>query len=58
MSCSECDGELTALPPLRSGVNLGCRACCGLGSVHRLPRPRGYTSGIASHAACRIALGP
>jgi hypothetical protein len=30
---------LSSLPPLRRGVKLGWRACCGLASVHRLPRP-------------------
>jgi hypothetical protein len=30
---------LSSLAPLRRGVKLGWRACCGFASVHRLPRP-------------------
>ena len=35
---------LSSLPPLRRGVQLGWRACYGFTSVHRLPRPLGYTA--------------
>ena len=42
-----CDA-LSSLPPPRRGVQLGRRVCCALASVHRLPRPRGYSSVIAS----------
>jgi hypothetical protein len=35
----------------RQGGNWGGRAVCGFASVHRLPRPCGNSSGIASHAA-------
>jgi hypothetical protein len=46
---------LSSLPPQRRVSDL---ARCGLASVHRLPCPRGYSSGIAfDHVACCIALG-
>jgi hypothetical protein len=37
---------LSSLPPLRWGVKLGWRACCGLASVHRLPSPRVTTQSL------------
>jgi hypothetical protein len=47
----------SSLPPAASGRETGLeRACCGLASVHRLPRPRRNSSGIASHTRLQPRL--
>jgi hypothetical protein len=49
---------LSSLLPLRWGVKVGWRACCGIASVHHLPRPLSYSSAIGPHSGTgSLSLG-